>query len=233
MERFLQFLYTGTYDEGDDMFLNSGKPSKISLMSFTELLHELRIEPGVEVDAQGEKTTEKPSRSTSSLFPVPTDAAQDDDESYISEASEKEPQEEYNEFDEEVEDEEDDDDSSGLPPVVDLSDLHDRQNFFLPLRLYIMADKYDVPALRLLARDRFYRAAETSWRVAKSFPAVIDELYSCTLPTETAMREIVCRLVGTGIRGDGQRERMNEVMRKHGDFAVGVLNYMLEAEREW
>jgi hypothetical protein len=220
----------GTYDEGDDMFLNAGKPSNISLMTRTEVAHELRIDPGVKVDTQGEKTTEKPSRSTSSLFPVPTDAAQDDDESYTSEASEKEPQEEYNEFDEEVDDNSSDD---CLPPVVDLPDLHDRQNFFLHLRLYIMADKYDVPALRLLARDRFYRAAETSWRVAKSFPAVIDELYSCTLPTEIAMREIVCRLVGTDIRGDGQRERMNEVMRKHGDFAVGVLNYMLEAEREW
>ena len=52
-----------------------------------------------------------------------------------------------------------------------------RNDMTLPLRLYIMADKYDVPALRLLARDRFYRAVELEWEHAECFPDVVDELH--------------------------------------------------------
>ncbi|ROT37238.1 hypothetical protein SODALDRAFT_192269 [Sodiomyces alkalinus F11] len=97
---------------------------------------------------------------------------------------------------------------------------------FLPLRLYVMADKYDVPALRLLARDRFYRSAECG-RMDDDFPDVIDELFQTTRQNDTSLREIVCSLVGSKARDREYREKMDPVMRKHGDFAVGVLNYVL------
>jgi hypothetical protein len=105
----------------------------------------------------------------------------------------------------------------------------ERQDMLLPLRLYIMADQYDVPALRLLARDRFYRAAEMGWEVADDFPDIVDYLYENTPDTEVAMREIVCRLVGSRIQAKQVRVKMDRVMRKHGDFAVGVMNYTWES----
>lgn len=108
-----------------------------------------------------------------------------------------------------------------------IQELRIQQGFFLPLRLYIMADKFDVPSLKLLARDRFYRAAELSWFDHPSFPAAVDEVYTCTAPNDPTLREIVCRLVGCNIHSQEQRSRLDEVMRKHGDFAVGVLNYFI------
>ncbi|KAH0431805.1 hypothetical protein CcaCcLH18_06808 [Colletotrichum camelliae] len=107
-------------------------------------------------------------------------------------------------------------------------ELYDaRDDLFLHLRLYVMADKYDVPALKLLARERFYRSAELSWEVADEFPAVVDELYSDTIETHSAMRDIVCRLVGNQVGDVRTRERMDWVMKKHGEFAVGVMNYYI------
>jgi hypothetical protein len=48
------------------------------------------------------------------------------------------------------------------------------------------------------------------------------------------MREIVCRLVGSCIREDSaQRLRMQEVLRKHGEFVYGVMNYMIRSARHW
>ncbi|KAH6624040.1 hypothetical protein B0J18DRAFT_409543 [Chaetomium sp. MPI-SDFR-AT-0129] len=108
-----------------------------------------------------------------------------------------------------------------------LQEIRIQQGFFLSMRLYFMADKFDVPALKLLARDRFYRAAEFSWFDHPCFPAVVDELYTGTPPSDLALREIVCRLVGCNIHSQAQRSRLDEVMRKHGDFAVGVLNYFI------
>ncbi|KAF5249645.1 hypothetical protein FANTH_4953 [Fusarium anthophilum] len=110
----------------------------------------------------------------------------------------------------------------GLKQLAEL-----RNDMTLPLWLYVMADKYDVPALRLLARDRFYRAMELVWEEAECFPDVVDELYQTTPPTDTAMREIVCRLVAAVIHVPRVRDKMRSVMMKHGDFAVGVMEYSI------
>jgi hypothetical protein len=157
----------------------------------------------------------------------------------------EEPDEEYNEYDEDPDDSSDDGDvagdeqsklakvaeavafghcsrTEGLKQIADL-----RSDMTLPLRLYVMADKYDVPALRLLARDRFYRAVELVWEEAECFPDVVDELYQTTPPTDTAMREIVCRLVAAVIHVPRVRDKMRSVMIKHGDFAVGVMEYSI------
>ncbi len=102
------------------------------------------------------------------------------------------------------------------------------QSLFLPLRLYAMAHRFEVPALKLLARDRFYRAAELTWRDAECFAAVVDEIYSDLPSEDVGMREIVCRLVGSGIGEDNQIQRLALVLAKHGEFALGVINYMVE-----
>ncbi|KAF5488081.1 hypothetical protein K4K60_011915 [Colletotrichum sp. SAR11_57] len=153
-----------------------------------------------------------------------------------------EPEEEYNEFSgenvaDELADDADDTINKKLSQpegagddVVTLvkKELYGaRDDLFLHLRLYVMADKYDVPALKLLARERFYRSAELSWEVADEFPAVVDELYSDTIETHSAMRDIVCRLVGNQVGNVRTRERMEWVMKKHGEFAVGVMNYYI------
>lgn len=46
------------------------------------------------------------------------------------------------------------------------------------------------------------------------------------------MRETVCNLVASGIRETGQRLRMAEVMGRHGEFAAGVLKYVLRGEED-
>ncbi len=113
-------------------------------------------------------------------------------------------------------------------------EVHSDMELLLPLRLYVMVHEHDIPALKLLARNRFYRAAEVLWRHADCFPDVVDELYTSTPPSDVAMREIVCRLVASGIERDShQRSRMRGVMRKHADFALGVLEYMVASGYEW
>lgn len=102
-------------------------------------------------------------------------------------------------------------------------------------RVYIMAHIYDVPSLRLLARDRFYRAAENCYSTNDAFAEAVDEVYSRTPETDVAMREIMCRITAQGILyATGFKAKIEPTMRKHGDFAVGVLNYVLALDLgEW
>ena len=267
MERFLEFLYTGTYDVEKHPWSAS---VPVSMLSPGEIKEELHTLPGVNVagtpDEDDDDTAESPaspasggtrSRSKAGAESGEEGNGEAEDGTTESEWSEhtgdgppqsQEPEEEYNEF----YNESSDSDESESDPLYEklsqaqrepdpekgyhqwFSTLADMEDLYLPLRLYVMADKYDVPALKLLARDRFYRAAEVAWRDAESFPDVVDELYSTTPPTDLAMREIVCRLVGSGMKESKQRERMEGVMRKHGDFAVGVMNYMIHlASQIW
>lgn len=244
LERFLQFLYTGSYDDG--VSLRRGQPDDVCMLSSDEVAAELNMAPGVNVSPS--ETRLKWEAVDGAQQPTPDVDTQTEDESYHTESPSpsEEPEEEYNEFHGDG-----DADSGGpdLPTKKRLAELEKQlgciyearmrlfkelqvsEALFLPLRLYIMADKFDVPALKLLARDRFYRAAEMAWTDAECFPAVVDELYTNTPDSDIAMREIVCRLVGTSILDDDQRARMDAVMRKHGDFAVGVMNYLIVSKR--
>jgi hypothetical protein len=119
-----------------------------------------------------------------------------------------------------------------------LSSVDQSSDLLTPLRLYIMADKYDVPALRLLTRNRFRRAAEIQWLAQPDiFMNAVDEIYENTLDTETDLRDIVCRLAGNALalaraskdfgKYEAYKARMTPIMKKHGGFAVGVMDHAL------
>ncbi|KAH8688392.1 BTB/POZ protein [Ilyonectria robusta] len=238
LERILEFLYKGNYTDGTGNTWE--KPSTAAMMSPEEVQENLNNPAGFLSNGKNLASNEEEYDDLNDPTYAP------------GEIPEPEVEEEYEEFDEEsIDESEDEGEEKGegqndtVPPddlVSKLSNLEpkealqalakERDDLFLPLRLYVMADKYDVPALRLLARDRFYRAAELVWEEAECFPEVVDELYRCTPETDTAMRDIVCRLVGSRIKNDEIRTKMRPVMAEHGDFAVGVLEYMMYLSKE-
>jgi hypothetical protein len=227
LERFLEFLYTGNYSENSKKITE--KPSDATLvttMSAKRVDRCLRRPPGVLLM---EATPDQPST---------TEVAESSDiqseMSYEESGSDLEySDEDYEEPDGEPDDGHHSDEGDGPDLEARVAAAHSQalidshNNLFIPLRVYIMAEKYDVPALRLLARDRFYRTAELIWAEAECFPDVVDELYSGTPHTETAMRDIVCRLVSQRIQEDEIRRKLQPVMSEHGDFAVGVMEYMI------
>ncbi|KAG4252930.1 hypothetical protein FPRO03_08379 [Fusarium proliferatum] len=221
VERFLEFLYTGTYSDGVNF--TWGKPSEAALLDPEAVIENLQQPAcGSQEPAEGDEDW------------ITYDEADEDEQ------AEDEPDEEYNQYGgrsgapsengDGVRDEESElakifgscSRAEGLKKLAEL-----RNDMTLPLQLYVMADKYDVPALRLLARDRFYRAAELVWEEAECFPDVVDELYQTTPPADTAMREIVCRLVASVIHVPRVRDKVRSVMMKHEDFAVGVMEYSI------
>ncbi|KAH7163338.1 hypothetical protein B0J13DRAFT_669926 [Dactylonectria estremocensis] len=266
LDRFLEFLYTGTYSQGTRYPINT--PSTVAMMSTEAIQKSLKRPPGVICQ---DKTSEYAESQTASgdeeeaeeEFEEDPDFPQDpedpeDPEYWPPNRDRKEPNEEYNEFggdDASVEKDDNEDKyqvqneqlefNHGSSAVKSTEEIirerkrvlrklaKERNDLFMPLRIYVMADKYDVPLLRLLARDRFYRAAELLWEDAECFPDVVDELYRLTPETDTAMREIVCRLVGNRVNESPIRDKMRAVMREHGDFTVGVMEYMLHFNKNW
>ena len=250
---FLQFLYTGNYDDGVN--IHWAIPSTVAYSSVDAINDALSYAPGVLIpedteDAVDDQGDPEDARGNDHLSEHdPEDREYNEDRAYDNDAAStpSEPEEEYLEvhgtgitgLDGTDHRPNVDYDSFKRPPLRPFERppvnpelvkayLNERNDMFLHLRLYIMGDKYDVPSLRLLARDRFYRAAEMGWEYSDTFADVVDELYSSTPETEAVMREIVCRLVGSRMGEKPVRDKMVVVMQKHDDFAVDVFNYILQ-----
>lgn len=100
-----------------------------------------------------------------------------------------------------------------------------KHGLFVSLRVYVMADKFDVPALKLLARHRFYDKAKGVFPTCKHFPDVVDELYESTAPNDKAMREIPSRFIFEGYFRDHPGFVINDYIpvNKHGDLATSAF----------
>ncbi|PFH61461.1 hypothetical protein XA68_17292 [Ophiocordyceps unilateralis] len=97
-------------------------------------------------------------------------------------------------------------------------------DLFTSLRVYVMADKFNVPALKLLAYHRFSSTAAKVFDSYGRFPAVVDELYESTLPTD-CIRVIPCRLIADRYYSN-QRFNLDTyipTMVKHAELAIDVL----------
>jgi hypothetical protein len=92
-----------------------------------------------------------------------------------------------------------------------------------------MAAKCELPGLALLARDRFYRAAELA---GEHFPDVVAEIYDTPASESGALREIVGRIIGNNFTDAGFRERLAPVMASHADLAVDVMNVIARRARD-
>jgi hypothetical protein len=198
VSRFLQFLYTGTYH--DEQYPNWSTPDIVSTMDVDEVHAELGEAPGVAMmsDADSADTT------------------------YVPELEEpREPPEEYAESSVDSRAASETSGTGSSQP-----DLSAQSNLITSVHVYALADKYDVPALKLLARRRFYSRARQSFMTDMDFPATVDELYQITTENDYAMREIACRVVASGYsQGWEGVVKMEPIMRKHGDFSLGVMKY--------
>ncbi|KAM4054483.1 BTB/POZ domain-containing protein [Hirsutella rhossiliensis] len=254
---FLQFLYTGNYQDGEHLVLD--KPAHAATLTLDDVGRELQAPLGVVTGGQWDRFKRPRLRSQVHATlcgaddghqPGPDDDEEPGSESNADESSDEEsndddddeaevgqveagqvgldqvdveePREEYSSGSEADEAPATEDDAVDIQAYK-----HDRPtSLATSLRVYVMADKFDVPALMLLARERFWNTARQVFETHPDFPAVVDELYQTTAPSDCAMREIPCRLIAASFAwGAPTCKALEPVMCKHGDLALGVLKY--------
>lgn len=103
---------------------------------------------------------------------------------------------------------------------------------FTSARVYAMADMFCVPALKVLARNRFYKAVErhVDW---PDFPDVVDEVFETTGPDDWVLKEICVLFIRSrslGKQWDGElMEALQPVFCRHEDL-VRRLQLLPELE---
>ena len=261
VKKFLQFMYTGTYDDDEHP---AGSASSASMKTAEEIEMELEHEQGAICDdkftAGGhENSTESAEAASGSEFEDRSVEVTMPDVGRTSENELYEPYSvplgSYTEVQEEIEgpdaeniDTMTDADLECYNPRTDgleedeLDSLNEdkstsktakapyERSLMTAVAVYLMADKFDVPALRLFARERFYRSAQACLLSHPDLCDIIDEIYTMTRDTDDGIRAIPARLIGAEyIYDPGLRAKIQPVLFKHGEFATRMFHYVLYA----
>lgn len=102
---------------------------------------------------------------------------------------------------------------------------------FSSVRVYAIADKYDIPPLKDLARQRFGDWAETNWDCVE-FPAMVKEVFESTPSTDRGLREVVFELVTNHVDVLLKKEYFRSVTEGIGELGLGVLLQLVEKHSE-
>ncbi|TDZ18230.1 hypothetical protein Cob_v008832 [Colletotrichum orbiculare MAFF 240422] len=78
-----------------------------------------------------------------------------------------------------------------------------------------------------------WQTMELTWTADEEFPDLVDELYATTTEQHQDLRDIVCRLVGFHLLDNNAsaKKRLEPVMKKHGEFAMGVMDHYILSVR--
>ncbi|UPK97371.1 hypothetical protein LCI18_008306 [Fusarium solani-melongenae] len=107
------------------------------------------------------------------------------------------------------------------------------------VQIYALADKYGVPALRLLARDRLFEVGKdfltsatgwdsASWEETAFFSEIVKMIYDNTFSEQDPLRQALYMIVGMKSGDDVMKTRMRTEMMLKAELAVGVVDYLKE-----
>ena len=95
-------------------------------------------------------------------------------------------------------------------------------SLLINVKVYALADKYNVQPLKELAKVKFQKALDTQYE-HESFPGAIVAVYSTTPSSDRGLRDAVVSQVGS-IRSELKtRREFLDVVKSVGDFAVDLL----------
>jgi hypothetical protein len=102
---------------------------------------------------------------------------------------------------------------------------------FSSVRVYAIAEKYDIPALKTLARERFSKWAKNNWS-HKDFPILVREVFESTPDTDRGLRDIVSQLCAKHVKSFVQENGGLDVIEDLGELWLRVLRQVLKDKEE-
>ncbi|KAI9166341.1 BTB and MATH domain-containing protein [Paramyrothecium foliicola] len=105
------------------------------------------------------------------------------------------------------------------------SNSYDISTMVFDAQVYQIADKYDIPALKAYAKDRFHTAIITGWNMDE-FGLAISTAYNSTLPQDRGLRDPCVEISHRNIEQLLGRDTFREVLRNTADFAADLIPFL-------
>lgn len=94
----------------------------------------------------------------------------------------------------------------------------------LNVRLYQIADKYDIPALKKETKEKFCNRAATCWE-SDDFPLAIIEAYTTTPKQDRGLRDIIVEVSCNHMSELLKRVDFLQVLEEETGFAIDMLQF--------
>ena len=102
---------------------------------------------------------------------------------------------------------------------------------FNNVRVYAIAEKYEILPLKELARERFGTCAENNWS-CEEFPAIVREVVESTPSTDRGLRDIVSQLVAEHVQKFLDNEDFLHLLEDSGELGLNILRQVLSIKSE-
>jgi hypothetical protein len=99
------------------------------------------------------------------------------------------------------------------------------------VRVYAIADKYDMPHLKDLAQKRFSNWAENNW-ACHDFSAIAREVFETTPTSDRGLRDVVIRLAAMHADDLIRKENFRNLIEDVGELGLNVLCQLLKRHSE-
>lgn len=99
------------------------------------------------------------------------------------------------------------------------------------VRVYAIADKYDIPGLKKLAETKFEDLASHAGLILRC-PDIIYEIYGTTPSEDRGLRGIVTNICVQNAQELLCRNEWDDVMRTHIDFTIDLLRASVETYQQ-
>lgn len=95
------------------------------------------------------------------------------------------------------------------------------------VKVYIIADVYNLPALKDWAVKKYEAALKTEWDTA-SFCQSIDYLWENTLETDAKLRDVILQFVESDITVLINRADFKDLIKSNGEVAMSIITYLVK-----
>lgn len=119
-------------------------------------------------------------------------------------------------------------DGTGSTPAVDGAAVAEQRtelnslSLLVNAKIYIIADKYDIQALKEWAVAKYEEVLPTTWN-SSSFIESASLVFEKTLESDRMLREVIIRKASANSKALFDRGEFVALLQSHGDFAAEVL----------
>lgn len=119
--------------------------------------------------------------------------------------------------------------SSSAKPVANPSTSFDPRSLLVNAKVYVIADKYELDALKELACYKYNEVLLGNWNTS-NFSESVSYVYENTVETDRCLRDVIVRVASDNARSLLDRGDFVAMLKIHGDVATDIMHEFIIGE---
>lgn len=95
-------------------------------------------------------------------------------------------------------------------------------SLLISAKVYVIADKYKLEALKEFARDKYLLVLASTWNTP-AFPESACHVLENTMETDRLLRDVIVQVASKHVKDLLDRGEFVEMLKNHGDIAAEIL----------